>query len=332
MQVLITDSGLAPSRTLHFSGWQLGAALVALTAVLLLVASAVYHFVFLTAAREGWPVVSQIVKLVVRDETAQRDRFLRQNLDAMAQKVGEMQAKLLKLEAMGERVSGLAGVKPEEFKPLLRPSGSASAPAASVKGGQGGPFVPGLGVFEREALNGLNLHVGGLDERTDQTTDLFTLIESRLLEGRLAQLMVPSSAPVNGPVGSGFGFRSDPFSGRAALHTGLDVPAETGTPILAAAGGLVVTTEPHAAYGNLVEIDHGNGLLTRYAHNSKVLVKTGDLVKRGQAVAQVGNSGRSTGPHLHFEVLVEGVPQNPARFLAGQAREPKALAAERRTR
>ena len=331
MQVLITDSSLAPSRTLHFNGWQLGAASVALTAVLLLVASAVYHFVFLTAAREGWPVVSQIVKLVVRDETAQRDRFLRQNLDAMAQKVGEMQAKLLKLEAMGERVSGLAGVKPEEFKPLLRPAASASAPVASAKAGQGGPFVPGLGVFEREALNGLNLHVGGLDERTDQTTDLFTLIESRLLEGRLAQLMVPSTAPVNGPVGSGFGFRADPFSGRAALHTGLDFPAETGTPILAAAGGMVVTTESHAAYGNLVEIDHGNGLLTRYAHASKVMVKTGDLVKRGQLVAQVGNSGRSTGPHLHFEVLVEGVPQNPARFLAGQA-SAKALAAERGSR
>ena len=94
---------------------------------------------------------------------------------------------------------------------------------------------------------------------------------------------------------------------------------------------MVVTTEPHAAYGNLVEIDHGNGLLTRYAHTSRVMVKTGDLVKRGQVVAQVGNSGRSTGPHLHFEVLVEGVPQNPARFLAGQA-SAKALAAERGSR
>ena len=332
MQVLIIDSSLAPTRTLHFSGWQLGAALAALTAALLLVASAVYHFVFLTAAREGWPVVSQIVKLVVRDETAQRDRFLRENLDAMAQKVGEMQAKLLKLEAMGERVSGLAGVKPEEFKPLLRSGAGASAPTAAVKGGQGGPFVPGLGVFEREALNGLNLHVGGLDERTDQTTDLFTLIESRLLEGRLAQLMVHSSAPVVGPIGSGFGFRSDPFSGRAALHTGLDFPAETGTSIQAAAGGMVVSTEPHAAYGNLVEIDHGNGLLTRYAHASKVMVKTGDLVKRGQVVAQVGTSGRSTGPHLHFEVLVDGVPQNPARFLAGPSAGAKALAASRGSR
>ncbi len=331
MQILITHGGLASTRVLNFNRLQIVAALALLVALLMLLSGAIYHFVFLTAAREGWPVVSQVVKLVARDETAQRDRFLRENLDAMAKKVGEMQAKLLKLEAMGDRVSGLAGVKPEEFRPLLRPAAPAAsvatpmpAPRAGVSGGgQGGPFVPGLGVFEREALDGLNNHVAGLDERTDQTTDLFTLIESRLLEGRLAQLMIPSTTPVQGPVGSGFGFRSDPFTGRAALHTGLDFPADVGTPVQSAAGGMVVATEPHPAYGNLVEIDHGNGLLTRYAHLSKLLVKSGDLVKRGQVVALVGNSGRSTGPHLHFEVLVEGVPQNPARFLAGRAAPPR---------
>ncbi len=182
------------------------------------------------------------------------------------------------------------------------------------------------------SLDGLNAHIGLLDERTDQTTDLFTLIESRLLEGRLAQLMVPSSKPVEGPVGSGFGFRIDPFSGRPALHTGLDFPADVGTQILAAAGGVVVSTALHPAYGNLVELDHGNGLQTRYAHVSKVLVKTGDLVKRGQLLALVGNTGRSTGPHLHFEVTVAGVPQNPARFLAGRASAPAAVAAGRATR
>jgi murein DD-endopeptidase MepM/ murein hydrolase activator NlpD len=144
--------------------------------------------------------------------------------------------------------------------------------------------------------------------------------------------MVPSSAPIDGPIGSGFGFRSDPFSGRPALHTGLDFPADVGTPILAAAGGMVVSTEVHPAYGKLVEIDHGNGLLTRYAHASKVLVKPGDLVKRGQLVAHVGTSGRSTGPHLHFEVLVEGVPQNPARFLAARAGDPRLQSATRRAR
>jgi murein DD-endopeptidase MepM/ murein hydrolase activator NlpD len=330
MQILITHGSLARTRVLQFNRLQLGAALAALVLVLMLLSGAIYHFVFLTAAREGWPVVSQLVKLVVRDEFAQRDRFLRENLDVMAKKVGEMQAKLLMLEAMGDRVSGLAGVKPEEFKPLLRSAADvASAPA---RGGQGGPFIPALGSTERLSLEGLNDRVGRLDERTDQTSDLFTLIESRLLEGRLAQLMVPSSAPIAGPVGSGFGFRTDPFTGRAALHTGLDFPAEIGTVIHAAAGGMVVTKEVHPAYGNLLEIDHGNGLLTRYAHASKVLVKIGDLVKRGQPVAEVGTSGRSTGPHLHFEVLVEGVPQNPARFLAGRGGEPRVLAGNRSSR
>ena len=353
MQILITHGSLARSRVLQFNRLQLGAALAILASLSMLVFGLIYHFVFLTAAREGWPVVSQLVRLVARDEIAQRERFLRENLDAMAQKVGEMQAKLLKLEAMGERVSGLAGVKPEEFTSLLRAGvgaaegapggkgaqgghgdhvGQGGQRAVANQGAQGGPFVPGIGVFERVAFDGLIAHVSGLDERTDQTIDLFTLIESRLLEGRLTQLMVPSSAPVEGPVGSGFGIRSDPFSGRPALHTGLDFPADTGTPILAAAGGVVVSSAPHPAYGNLVEIDHGNGLLTRYAHASKVLVRAGDLVKRGQAVAQVGTSGRSTGPHLHFEVLVEGVPQNPARFLAGRHADARVPSASARSR
>jgi murein DD-endopeptidase MepM/ murein hydrolase activator NlpD len=100
------------------------------------------------------------------------------------------------------------------------------------------------------------------------------------------------------------------------LHSGLDFQADPGTPILAAAGGVVVTQEFHPAYGNMVEIDHGNNLITRYAHASKVWVKQGDLVKRGQKIADVGTTGRSTGPHLHFEVMVQGVPQDPQKFLA----------------
>ncbi|MET0335594.1 MAG: M23 family metallopeptidase, partial [Rhizobacter sp.] len=294
-----------------FNRVQLLAALAGLVIGLLLLSGTIYHVIFLKAAREGWPVVSQIVRLVVRDEFAQRDRFMRENLDAMAQKVGEMQAKLIKLEAIGERVSGLAGVKPDELKQI--------APSAP-RGGQGGPFIPA----RKPSLEQLNGMMDTLDEAAEQSTDLFTMVESRLFEKRMAALMVPNSPPINGTVGSGFGFRSDPFSGRAALHTGLDFPADVGTPIMAAAGGMVRSTDFHAAYGNLLEIDHGNGLLTRYAHTSKILVKAGDLVKRGQVVALVGTTGRSTGPHLHFEVSVEGVLQNPAKFLAAKA--PPALA------
>ncbi len=128
-------------------------------------------------------------------------------------------------------------------------------------------------------------------------------------------------------MGSGFGVRTDPFNSRPALHTGLDFPAQPGTPVLAAAGGMVSANEWHAAFGNLLEIDHGNGLKTRYAHTSLIEVPLGALVRRGQEVAQVGNTGRSTGSHLHFEVLLDGAPQDPARFLAGAPATLKEFAA-----
>ncbi len=133
--------------------------------------------------------------------------------------------------------------------------------------------------------------------------------------------MVPTQAPVHEAfMGSAFGWRSVPFTGRTALHTGIDFQADTGTPILSAAGGVVVAQEYHPAYGNMVEIDHGNDLVTRYAHASKVVVKKGDLIKRGQKLGEVGTTGHSTGPHLHLEVLVDGVPQNPQKFLAAGRR------------
>jgi murein DD-endopeptidase MepM/ murein hydrolase activator NlpD len=207
---------------------------------------------------------------------------------------------------MGDRVSTLAGVRPEEL-PV--------APRAPASAARGGPFVPADGLT-LETVRGL---VQSLDDAADERTDLFTWIEARLLERKLQSLTVPSTMPVDVPVGSGFGFRADPFTGRTALHTGLDFPADPGTPVVAAAGGVVVTSEWHPAYGNLLEIDHGRGLLTRYAHNSKVLVKIGDVIRRGQPIAAVGNTGRSTGPHLHFEVLLEGAPQDPEKFLARAA-------------
>ena len=313
MQLLITHGSTARTRVWQFQRWQLALLALALVTLLMAASGAIYHFIFLKAAREGWPVVSALVRLVVRDEIAQRDRFMRENLDAMAQKVGEIQAKMVKLEAIGERVSGLAGMKPDDVKPLERRS------PASGSGGKGGPFVAADFGTQQPGLEELQGRVADLDMAVDFNTDLFTYYDARLQESRLTALLVPSAAPVDGPIGSGFGFRVDPINGRSALHTGLDFPAEIGTPILAAAGGMVVTKEWHAGYGHVLEIDHGNGLVTRYAHCSSIDVELGALVKRGQQVAKVGNSGRSTGSHLHFEVLLEGSPQDPARFLGAVA-------------
>ncbi len=301
MHLIITDAWLARSRAIHLSGTKLVLAGLSLSLGLMLVAAGLYHWVFLKGAREGWPVIGTLVRLMVKDEFEQRDRFMRENLDAMARKLGEMQAKLVQLESLGERVSGLAGVAPTEIK----------APP-----GRGGALVSGRPLTMEE----LQATLADLDRLTDQRADLFTVVESRLFDQKIRKMMVPTQQPLlGGNLGSSFGWRIDPFTGRSALHTGLDFQAEPGTAILAAAGGIVVTQEFHPAYGNMVEIDHGNDLITRYAHASRVMVKKGDLIKRGQKIAEVGTTGRSTGPHLHFEVLVQGVPQDPQKFLtAGQ--------------
>lgn len=309
VQLIITDAWLAKSRPLYLSGRRLLAAGFLAALALVLLAASLYHWVFLTGAREGWPVVGSLVRLVVKDDTDQRDRFLRQNLDVMAKRLGEMQAKMLQLEALGERVSGLAGINSAELK---------SQP------GQGGVLIAGPSLTMEE----LQATLAALDTLTDQRVDLLTVMESRLFDQKISKLMVPTQEPVVGSsLGSAFGWRIDPLNGRSALHTGLDFPAAPGTPIVTAAGGVVVTQEYHPAYGNMIEIDHGNELITRYAHASKVFVKKGDLVKRGQKVAEVGTTGRSTGPHLHFEVLVQGVFQDPQKFLnAGKNLGPSPLA------
>jgi len=309
MQLIITDAWLARSRAIHLSGTKLVLAGLVLSVALMLVAAGLYHWVFLKGAREGWPVIGSLVRLVVKDEIALRDRFMRENLDAMARRLGEMQAKLLQLESLGERVSGLAGINPAEVR---------------AKPGQGGALVGGRPLTMEELQKTLD----DLERLTDQRTDLLAVAESRLFEQKVRAMMIPTQQPVAfGAAGSGFGWRIDPFTGRSALHTGIDYQSPVGTPILAAAGGVVVTQEYRPDYGNMIEIDHGKDLVTRYAHASRVFVKKGDLVKRGQKVAEVGNTGRSTGPHLHFEVLVRGVPQDPMKFMnAGRSMPAPQLA------
>jgi murein DD-endopeptidase MepM/ murein hydrolase activator NlpD len=300
MHLIITDAWMAKSKALHLSGTKLLLVGLLSALCLMLVSAGLYHWVFLKAARDGWPMVGSLVKLVAKDDTVQRERFLRENLDTMAKKVGEMQAKMLQLDALGQRVSGLAGL----------PVAEAGKPAS------GGALVAARSLSMEElqaALNDLEAHTG-------RRVDMLTVVESRLFDLKIKQLLIPTQHPVAaGNLGSSFGWRIDPINGGSALHTGLDFQASTGTPIVAAAGGVVVTQDFHPAYGNMVEIDHGNDLITRYAHASQVFVKKGDLIKRGKKIAEVGTTGRSTGPHLHFEVLVQGVPQDPQKFLtAGQ--------------
>ena len=298
MHIIITDGWLAKSRALHLTGIRLvGLGLLASMLVMLGSITA-YHWVFLEGVRQGWPGFSSVARIVAPDRAENSALYMRENLDAMARKLGEMQARMMQIDSLGERVAGLAGLNPEEFKP---------APA-----GAGGALVEGRSM-SMEALNGA---MDDLSQLTGSRVDWLTVVESRLFDQQMQRNLVPTQEPVLGAkVGSPFGFRIDPITGKSALHTGLDFPADTGTPIFAAAGGVVVVQDEHHAYGNMIEVDHGNKLMTRYAHASRVFVKKGDIIKRGQKIAEVGSTGRSTGPHLHFEVWVAGVVQDPRRFL-----------------
>jgi murein DD-endopeptidase MepM/ murein hydrolase activator NlpD len=132
----------------------------------------------------------------------------------------------------------------------------------------------------------------------------------------LSKKLLPSVPPIKDAwYSSNFGWRIDPFTGKNAMHEGVDYMVPEGTPINASAGGMVVYADTHPQYGNMVEIDHGNQVVTRYAHASRLLVKVGQMVRRGQEIAISGSTGRSTGPHLHFEVRYKGIAQNPVRFL-----------------
>lgn len=298
VHIIITDAWLAKSRALHLDGLRLAG--LGLLAALLMVLGGVagYHWVFLEGARQGWSGFPSVARLVTPRETEAKALYVRENLDAMAKKLGEMQARMLQINALGERVAGLAGLNPAEFK--AQPMGSGGALVAS----------------RSMSMEELGAAMDELNASSGSRVDWLTVVESRLFDQQMQRSLIPTQEPVLGArVGSPFGFRIDPITGKSALHTGLDFPADSGTPIYAASGGVVVVQEWHNAYGNMVEVDHGNHLITRYAHASQVFVKKGDIIKRGQKIAEVGTTGRSTGPHLHFEVWLAGVAQDPRRFL-----------------
>lgn len=301
MQLILVDRRLARARTMNLSRATIAWGVLGALTVVVVAVAALYAFTFRLAAQREIPAVKQLVSIVMHDRLAHEEQYLRDNVSAMARMVGEMQARLMRLDALGERVSKLAGIRPEEFDFRVVPGLGGAEPAASR------PLTVSELVVQAHSVG------KGLDERTDY----LNVVESELVSNAARSALLPRNTPVvEGFVGSGFGMRTDPFTGEYTMHSGIDFAAPVGTPIFAAAGGVVASAEPHPAFGNLVTIDHGNGLSTLYAHTSRMVVKAGDIVRKGQQIALVGTTGRSTGPHLHFEVHVNGVAQNPSRYLA----------------
>jgi murein DD-endopeptidase MepM/ murein hydrolase activator NlpD len=304
LNIIVVSGAMARARTLtlDWRHWAVGGFGLL---VLFLSFTLLFNYVTLRyAASINHPLLQAILLDDQRQEARRTQEVVQGHLNAMAVKLGELQAQLLQLDGLGERLAQMAGLKPKDLPP---PSEPGKAPA---RGGPAPTLSRDLSVDEFSAL------LGQLSRQVEERSDQLGVLEALLVSSSVNKKFLPSLAPVDGGwLSSSFGWRIDPFTGQKSFHEGLDFPTETGTPIVAAASGKVIFADVHPQYGKMIEIDHGNGLVTRYAHCSMLLVKEGDLVVRGQKVAAVGSTGRATGPHLHFEVRLNGAPQNPARFL-----------------
>lgn len=295
MQIIIVSRHLSSARTITIMPRHVIGAVAVFFALVFLV-SALFSMMSL---HFRLPIVDSILVSIQQQETRQTRDYITNNLNLMATRLGELQGRLLQLDTLGNRVSDLAGIKRK-------------LPAESeAKPGQGGPFLPAP-----MSASELQQEIERLASAVEQRAEELAFMEFHLLEKRIEERLMPTTLPVrNAVIGSGFGYRNDPFAGLRSRHDGLDFSAPSGTPVVAAADGVVLTAAYHPEFGNMIDVDHGDGLLSRYAHLSKMDVAESQIVRRGERIGAVGSTGRSSGPHLHFEVRMLGVPQNPVTFL-----------------
>lgn len=240
-----------------------------------------------------------------RQAVAEGREDARRQLEALSLKLAQLQARLVRLDALGERLTAMAELDDGEFD-------FSSVPAL------GGPLH---GEGEALADSDLVRLFHELDARIESREQQLGILESLLADRQLRERSTVSGQPVEtGWMSSGFGYRTDPFTGRRSWHNGVDFPGKPGTEIVAVAAGVVTWSGKHGAYGNLVEINHGEGFITRYAHNERNKVKVGDLVEKGQVIAAMGSTGRSTGTHVHFEVHKHGRAVDPSSYIKSTLR------------
>jgi murein DD-endopeptidase MepM/ murein hydrolase activator NlpD len=243
----------------------------------------------------------------VGKQVARDSAFVRENVNVLASRVGDLQATLIAMNGLGQRVAEAAGVSytdPEIHDSLEQTALPAADYVADEHGG-------------RWSVEDLEHRIDWLNQRVALQKDTFAMLDLALAKRAGIEASLPTFTPVRHySVGSSFGRRRNPVTGRTTMHEGIDFTAPTGTRIHAASGGIVAQAGYRKGYGKMIDIDHGNGLVTRYAHASILKAKPGDLIEKGQEIARVGSTVRSTGSHLHFEVRMAGHPLDPALFLS----------------
>jgi murein DD-endopeptidase MepM/ murein hydrolase activator NlpD len=293
MQIILLSKQRGPLGLLRFDHFAVRLVVVCVTLGLL---AGVFYGGYVTASRYGIANPSAEVAGWRADLDSQRENLaatretLQKNVDALALRLGQMNAHVIRLDALGQRLTQMAGLDDGEFD-------FSTAPPL------GGP---------EELLSALE----SLDQQLTDRTQQLNVLEDFLLNRKLQDEVHPEGRPVTGGyISSRYGNRTDPFTGRPAFHKGIDFAGRIGNDIVAVASGVVVWSGPRYGYGEMIEINHGNGYATRYAHNSTNLVAVGDTVKRGEKIGQMGDTGRATGANLHFEVLRNGRSVDPLTFI-----------------
>jgi len=305
MNVVIFGNGFGKPRQLNLSG-RSAAALAVLIAGFL--GSVMFGTGYWYSAQTGSGVSESEVLSLTRELSTQKREIARtrqqteDTLDALAINIGQMNARVIRLDALGRRLTKMADLEDGEFD-------FDSQPAI---GGPEEPSMTGSAVAVPAVISAM----ADLDERLDNREAQLGALESVLLDQKLSDRVYPQGRPVlSGWMSSYFGRRTDPFTGKPANHQGVDFAGKMGAEIVAVADGVVSWSSDRYGFGNLVEINHGNGFSTRYAHNAQNLVSIGEEVRKGQTVALMGETGRATGPNLHFEVLKNGRRVNPVTFI-----------------
>jgi murein DD-endopeptidase MepM/ murein hydrolase activator NlpD len=305
MNVVIFGKGLGKPRQLNLSGPLAAAAVLLIAGLVAAIGFGGGHWY---SAKTGSGVSSAELAGLTEELQQAREHIdtIRQEnedtLDAMAFRIAQMNARMIRLDALGRRLTEMANLEDGEF--------DFDGPPAM--GGPEEPVATGSNVAIPDVVEAMQT----LDLQLDNREAQLGVLESVIANQNLKQRVYPQGRPVSsGWISSYFGKRTDPFTGKPANHTGIDFAGKSGADVVAVADGVVTWSSKRYGYGLMVEINHGNGYSTRYAHNSENLVAVGEEVKKGQVVALMGDTGRATGPNLHFEVLRDGRRVNPVNFI-----------------
>ncbi len=310
MNVVIFGNGFGKPRQVNLSGTKATALGLLIGGVL---STAAFFGGYWYSAQTGSGVSMAEVKNLTGELESQRDAIAttrqqtEDTLDALAIRIGQMNARIIRLDALGRRLTGMAGLEDGEFN-----FNSDPAIGGPEERGPDEQVLAGSTVAVPEVLAAMQ----GLGQQLVDREAQLGVLESVLMNQNLTDRVYPKGRPVkSGWMSSYFGRRTDPFTGKPANHKGVDFAGKLGAEIFAVADGVVTWSSSRYGFGKLVEINHGNGYATRYAHNSENLVSVGEEDRKGQTVALMGDTGRATGPNLHFEVLHRGHRVNPVKFI-----------------